>query len=95
MTTKDQLIEETLNSLKGISRADASPFLYENVMLAMQKEHGRVNAVWTFRWQLAALSFLLILNTFLLLSTSRQDNKNVGSRAFSSEYVSPDNRYNY
>lgn len=97
MEDKDtnKLIEETLNSLSGIEKADASPFLYEKIMERRMHNNSRITVLWSFRWQLAALSLLLILNTFILLNSFRPENHVSSANTFANDYFGGNNSYNY
>ena len=96
MDKKDQLINETLISFEGIQKAEADPFLYEKVMNKIQlRKKEAVVYVKNYRWQLAALSFLLILNSYFLLKNDTSTTKQNSNSSFANEYFGSNNTYNY
>lgn len=88
LATIQNEVEQTLNSLNGLSRAEASPFFYTRLTARME---SAPLSVWTralaFLSQpavsLSLLFFFLVLNGYLVFS-SLQENEEAGS---TQEYV--------
>ena len=92
---KEQLINETLNSLKGIKKAQANPFLYEKVLNRMSAGNTTERRIFfSLRWQVVTLTLLLALNAFTLISNKKNEVKENAS-AFATEYFGKENSYNY
>lgn len=91
MNQKENWIQETLNSVDCIKRADANEDLYDKVMQRSQKREAKIMSIKPqLVWRVAASITLLIgLNVFTLLSQhSQKENKNGESNTFATEYFS-------
>lgn len=94
---KDKKIEEILNSLDTIKRAEAPDFFYTRLKARMEKEtevavkkHWVLRPVYTF----AALILLLVVNTFILLKNEgvKQTETNIDPmQSIAAEYNLNDN----
>lgn len=91
---KQQEIEKTLNSLSGIQRAEANPYLYGKVMARLQDKPKAAPAFFNLRWQLATLVALVALNAFTLLTYKNTQSETSSEGTFAKEYFSS-NSYNY
>jgi hypothetical protein len=92
---KEKFIDETLNSLRGVRRAQADPFLYEKVLNRMQERSSEKTAAgFAFRWQVAALGLLLLLNAYTAFNGKASTEKTSSASVITNEYFSPVT-YNY
>jgi hypothetical protein len=84
-------IEKTLNSLEGIQKPEANPFLYEKVMHRLSGKEAIVVAI-TPRvvWQAAAcFAFLIALNVFVLIRSNSNENlQSENNNPMTQEYFS-------
>lgn len=87
MKTKDTFIQETMNSLEGIKRAEVTPFLYQKVMRKIQND-GETTRPSLLRWTIATLLLLISLNAFSILYQNKIKNTYSGGKAFRTEYFS-------
>lgn len=80
-----QNIEETLNSLDRIQRAEASPFLYSKIWLRMQPANDYVpqNLAWRM---IAALLIIALLNVLTIRRFNADKQNNSGAQSVASEY---------
>jgi hypothetical protein len=96
-------IEKTLNSIDGIGRAEANPYLYSKIMNRMD-EPG--DAIKNFNFKLAltivVICVLVNLGAFLVLpqytntdTTVTGDSREYNIKTFTSEYYSINNIYFY
>ena len=91
MNQKENWIQETLNSIDNIKRADASEELYENIAQRLQRRETKIislqsNLVWRVA---ASITILIGLNVFTLLSQhTKNENKTGESNTFATEYFS-------
>ena len=88
-------IEDALNSLDGIQRAEPQPFFYTRVIGRLQKEEKNVwETMGSFLSRpavvIAGLFAILIMNAFILL---QQDKNNGTSPAFATEQPVTDNEF--
>lgn len=96
-------INETLNSLEGLGKAEASPFFYSKLEARMQDELtssiGRFAFVGNLKMSMAVLSVIMILNitSLFLLSGSDQESQNLSSdiELISQDYFSDTGDYEY
>lgn len=96
MDQKEEDIKDILNSLNGIKRAEANPFLYEKIMNRMQTaaDGGRKTVVY-LRVQLATLLLFLSINSYLLLSDSPGKSGAKNSSVIANDYFGTNANYNY
>lgn len=88
-------IEETLNSLDGIRRAEPRPFFYTRLMGRLQRNEKTIwETMGSFMAKpvvvIAGLCFILVFNAFMLL---RQDAANAIQTQASNEQLATDNEY--
>jgi hypothetical protein len=80
------LVDEHLQSLKGMQEADAGDFFYTRLMARM--ENNRPDKSWSFPlkpvWVIGTLVALLAINGFMLVQDNRPGKKNVYSSPVSS-----------
>lgn len=91
----DKKIDETLNSLDGIRRAEPRPFFYTRLMARLQQNERTVwETIGSFLAKpvvaVAGLCFVLVLNGFMLL---RQDSGNTIQPQVHNEQLATDNEY--
>ncbi|HXB12527.1 MAG TPA: hypothetical protein VNZ45_11105 [Bacteroidia bacterium] len=95
MEPKESLIKETLESIDGIGRAAANPFLYDKIMDRMQRVgEGKTLQPAVMRWAMVLGIALICLNVLSVLQyhkSSQSPSKN--ESAFASEYFSYINNY--
>jgi hypothetical protein len=92
---KEKLIDETLDSLNGVRRAEADPFLYEKIMNRMQQQPAqKAGGSFAFRWQTAVLGLLLLLNAYTAFNTKPTTGKTNSASVITNEYFSS-GTYNY
>lgn len=94
MEPKENNINETLESLEGISRAQANPYLFQKVMNRMENMGKQVVTPVTIRWALATLALLVGINVFSILHNHKTSSSYKGTKAFQSEYFSYINNSN-
>lgn len=96
MRTQKDKMEETLNSLSGMTRAEANPFLYDNVMHRM-REPGKQKSrpLFSLKWHLAGLFLLLALNTYTFFSYKTSSGSEAPIQTFATEYFGKNDNYNY
>ena len=91
MNQKENWIQETLNSINNINRAEANEELYDNIVQRLQKRETKgiplqSNLVWRVA---ASITILIGLNVFTLLSQhSKNESKTGESNTFATEYFS-------
>ncbi len=96
-------INQTLNSLEGLGKAEASPFFYSKLEARMQDELtssiGRFAFVGNLKMSMAVLSVIMVLNvtSLFLLSGSDQQSTTGGSDLdlISQDYFSDTDDYEY
>ncbi len=95
MEPKENFIKETLESIDGIGRAGANPFLYDKIMNRMQRAgEGRIMQPAVMRWAMVLGIVLVCLNVLSVMQyckSSHSSSKN--ESAFVSEYFSYINNY--
>lgn len=80
-----QKIEETLTSLDGLSRAEASPYLYGKIRGRMQNATALVPQSLAWR-MVAALVIVALLNVFTLRHAKPERTADSGAQSVASEY---------
>ena len=96
MNTQEDKIEETLNSLSGMKRAEANPFLYDKVMHRMAQAGTQPSRpFFSLQWQLAGLFLLLALNAYTFFSYRTSASSEAPIQTFATEYFARNNNYNY
>lgn len=84
-------IEKTLNSLDGIQRPEANPFLYKKVMNRLHRKEAVVISI-TPRvvWQaVACFAIIIALNVFVCLRSNNNENtQSENSNPIGQEYFS-------
>ena len=91
MNQKENWIQETLNSINNINRAEANEELYDNIVQRLQKRETKgITLQSNLVWRVAAsITILIGLNVFTLLSQhSNNENKTGESNTFATEYFS-------
>jgi hypothetical protein len=92
-------VQEVMESLDGVQRAEANPFLYTKVMNRLQNKSASTRKFLRLSWELA---FAMILFTGLNIAaffyfkqddTQNDDNGSITSLA--NEYTINSNNYNY
>ena len=84
-------IEKILNSLEGIQKPEANPFLYEKVMNRLTgKEAAVVSMAPRVVWQAAAcFAILIALNVFVLIrSNTNENSQSENTNPMAQEYFS-------
>lgn len=78
-------IEETLNSLDGMQRAESSPFLCSKIRNRMQsvKEYVPQSLAWRM---IAALVIVALVNLFTLFHFNSDKQTNSGAESVATEY---------
>lgn len=80
-----QKIEETLAGLDGLSRAEASPYLYSKIRGRMQNATALVPQ--SLAWRLvAALVIVAVMNVLTLRHSYTQQGIDNGAQSVASEY---------
>ncbi len=89
MDTKEKEVKQTLESIDGISPANANPFLYDKIMHRMQsaKQVSILRPV-VIGWGTALIVLLVGINVFSLAHYSKKSQQVEARSAFSSEYFS-------
>ena len=81
-------IDDTINSLNGINRAEANPFLYSKIMNRMQTVNEFVPKKLAWR-MVMALAVVALVNVFTIShftsSSSKTENSN-GAKLVANEY---------
>ena len=102
----NKMVEDTMNSIEGIRRAEANPFLYSKIKeRANRKSSGKFSLGFGTRLFLA-FAILVVLNAFTLLiySSSYSTTSATGStttstkqdiNSFINEYSLENSNYNY
>jgi len=91
MDTKEKWINETLESIEGMNRAGANPFLFEKVMNRMNAvDSAPVLKPATLRWAISLTLLLVALNIAGLLHYNNSAQKTAGANenGFAQEYFS-------
>lgn len=88
MEPKETIVNETLDSLEGISSAKANPYLFQKVMNRMENMGKQVVTPATIRWALGTLALLVGVNVFSILHSHKTSTSYNGNKAFQSEYFS-------
>ena len=91
MNQREKWIQETLNSVDNIKRAEASEELYDNIMQRLQKRDVKIISLQSKTvWRVAAsIAILIGINVITLLSQrSGNENKNNDPNTFAIEYFS-------
>ncbi|MBO3699260.1 hypothetical protein [Roseivirga sp. E12] len=98
----ERKINQTLNSLEGLGKAEASPFFYSKLEVRMQDELtssiGRFAFVGNLKMSMAVLGIIMVLNvTSLFLLGNSQQTTTEGSDAdlISQDYFSGTDDYEY
>lgn len=80
-----QKMEETLNSLDGLQRAEAGPFLYSKIRNRLQsvKEAVPQNLAWRM---IAALAIVALLNVLTLRHSNAEQRTDSGAQSVADEY---------
>ncbi len=99
----EEKINQTLNSLEGLGKAEASPFFYSKLEVRMQDELtssiGRFAFVGNLKMSMAVLGIIMVLNvtSLFLLSGSEQQTTAGGSDVdlISQDYFSGTDDYEY
>jgi hypothetical protein len=82
----ERRIDETLDSLNGMERATASPWMYNKVLSKMKAE--KEVPVIAYRWRMAAAAIVILLvnvATVVHMMTASQQNNN-GIEKLATEY---------
>jgi hypothetical protein len=95
MEPKESFIKETLESIDGIGRAGANPFLYDKIVNRMKRiEEGRILHPAIMRWAMVLGIALICLNVLSVMQYHKSSNSSVKNEsAFASEYFSYINNY--
>jgi hypothetical protein len=91
----EKKIEDALNSLDGIQRAEPRPFFYTRVIGRLQKEERTIwETMGSFISRpavvIAGLCVILVMNAFILVN---QDNTATNPSQAASEQINTDNDY--
>ena len=91
-----QKVEETLESLNGIQRAEPQPFFYTRLIGRLQREErGIWETIGSFLSRpvvaIVSLCLILILNVFIL--TRPESTQSASSSVVTSDLTSPDSEY--
>ena len=91
-----QKVEETLESLNGIQRAEPQPFFYTRLIGRLQREErGIWETIGSFLSRpvvaTVSLCLILILNVFIL--TRPESTQSASSSLVTSDLTSPDSEY--
>ncbi|HXP50148.1 MAG TPA: hypothetical protein VN922_09355 [Bacteroidia bacterium] len=95
MEPKEKLIKETIESIDGISRANANPFLYDKIINRMNSKAGsNVLKPATIGWAMAFMVVLIGLNILTITHYNKSGSSQAdGSSLVSKEYFSYLNNY--
>jgi len=97
METKETLVNKTLESLEGMEKAKANPYLYDKVLHRMQTvaEHRFVKPAMV-RLALAAIAVIICINVYSLLHYEKTGSSSASTgNAFGTEYFSYINGFNF
>ncbi len=105
--TKNNKIEETIQSIEGLKRADANPFLYAKIMQRLKeqttvKKVHSPSKVFILRFALI-LIFAILVNVYTFISYSDNNfvsdksvqTTNQNLQSFTKEYSITGSTYNY
>lgn len=87
----EKRIDQTLNSLDGIQRAEPQPWLYARIMKRLHREEDKTawGAIGSFLARpavaIAGLCFILVLNGFLLFKEEKESQAIVSEQMVESE----------
>lgn len=104
MSNKEELekkINQTLNSLEGLGKAEASPFFYTRLEAKMEQQllpaSSSLTFLGEFRWSVAALSLFMIMNITSLFFLTGTDtaSEEASLETFSQEYFSGTDESSY
>ena len=95
MEPKEKLINDTMESIDGISRASANPFLYDKIINRMNNAtKSNVLKPATIGWAMAFILLLVGLNILSITHYNKSGASQVdGSSLVSNEYFSYLNNY--
>ncbi len=102
--TIEKRVEETLNSLEGLGKAEASPFFYRKLEARMQNEldsaPSRFALVGNLRLSMAVLTVFMVVNLITLFSIGNGSEVETSERedqiaSFAQEYFSGSDDYEY
>jgi hypothetical protein len=89
MDTKEKRIEETLQSIDGLGRANANPFLFQKVMNRMGAAESKTPRPAVISWSVALAVILIALNMVSLLHYTKEEKKTEASETtFAQDYFS-------
>jgi hypothetical protein len=75
----EQKINETLNSVEGITQAEPSPFYYTRLKARMERELLQPKTVlgWTFKpiYAYSCLAMVLMLNVFTIITINNKSSQ--------------------
>lgn len=92
---KEQRIDEILNSLDGMQRAEANPFLYQKIKNRLEAP-GKAAISPQMGWRLAvALATVILLNVLTLQHFKKGESTANAASVINTEYsiTLPDNSY--
>lgn len=97
MKTKEQWIEETLESLDGIGTIPTPPELTSSILEQMQLQRpDQLSSASRLVWKIAAgLLILIMLNILFVFHYTRQDASEITSNPLSTEYFTYIETINY
>ena len=67
----DQEVEKTLTSLDELTEVKVKPYFYTRLTARMEHQDARIPVSW--RWSLAAIALIVLLNVVSLLNYSSAD----------------------
>ncbi len=99
----EEKINQTLNSLEGLGKAEASPFFYSKLEVRMQDELtssiGRFAFVGNLKMSIAVLGIIMVLNVTSLFLLSRSEQQTTAGSSdvdlISQDYFSGTDDYEY
>ena len=76
-TDKDSLrneVEQTMNSLDHIERADTNPFFVSKVFTRIESRNktSSINSVW-LKWSLVSMVIIILINVYTVVITIKED----------------------
>ena len=80
-----QKVEETLNGLDGLQRAEASPYLYSKIRNKMQSVNNAVPHSLAWR-MIAALMIIALMNVLTIQHFRAKEKLANGAKSVASEY---------
>ena len=91
MNTKEKWIEETMESLEGITRAQSSPLLYDRVISGLRNSQKRIiffkpKNLWRIAAGLALLISFNVFSVHYYTKSHKEDHSQIN--ALASEYFS-------